>query len=202
MTGGMMMKQDMVTRKVFGAVAVGLVALVAFGGFQAIGAFFAALVLWPKPKADAGAEAETAAEPEPAPAPKPAAAPAPKKAAAEPAPKKAAPKPEPAGPKLKAAPEGAPMLLTEPVGAPDDLKLLKGVGPKLEAVLNDMGFFHFDQIAQWTPAQVAWVDENMEGVNRGRASRDGWVDQAKILATGALTEFAKRVEAGEVPTSQ
>ena len=73
---------------------------------------------------------------------------------------------------------------------------------KLEATLNEMGFFHFDQIAAWTPAQIAWVDGALEGVNRGRASRDDWVAQAKLLATGGLTEFAQRVEAGEVPTSQ
>jgi NADH-quinone oxidoreductase subunit E len=95
------------------------------------------------------------------------------------------------------------VLLAEAVGGkPDDLKLIRGVGPKLESTLNDMGFFHFDQIAAWTPAQVDWVDRTLEGVNRGRATRDDWVSQAKLLATGELTEFAKRVEAGEVPTSQ
>jgi predicted flap endonuclease-1-like 5' DNA nuclease len=36
-------------------------------------------------------------------------------------------------------------------GKPDDLKKISGVGPKLEGVLNEMGFYHFDQIAAWTP---------------------------------------------------
>ncbi len=36
-----------------------------------------------------------------------------------------------------------------------------GVGPKLEGVLNDIGIYHFDQIASWTPEEVAWADENL-----------------------------------------
>lgn len=66
--------------------------------------------------------------------------------------------------------------------AADDLTLLKGVGPKLVVGLNKAGIYHFDQIAAWTTSEVAWVDENIAGV-RGRASRDGWVDQAKSLMT-------------------
>ena len=75
----------------------------------------------------------------------------------------------------------------------DDLKKIKGVGPKLEQLLHQLGFFHYDQIAKWTPAEVAWVDENLEGF-KGRVSRDGWVEQAKVLATGGETEFSKRVK--------
>jgi predicted flap endonuclease-1-like 5' DNA nuclease len=68
-------------------------------------------------------------------------------------------------------------------GAADDLKQIKGVGPKLEKLLNSMGFYHYDQVAAWTAAEVAWVDENLEGF-KGRVSRDGWVAQAKGLAGG------------------
>jgi NADH-quinone oxidoreductase subunit E len=82
-------------------------------------------------------------------------------------------------------------------GRADDLKKIKGVGPKLEKVLNSMGFFHFDQIAGWTAAEVAWVDENLEGF-KGRVSRDDWVTQAKLLASGGETEFSKRVDKGDV----
>ena len=78
-------------------------------------------------------------------------------------------------------------------GKADDLKMIKGVGPKLEALLNSMGFFHFDQIAAWTEAELAWVDENLEGF-KGRASRDEWVAQAKLLAGGAETEFSARAK--------
>jgi predicted flap endonuclease-1-like 5' DNA nuclease len=68
-------------------------------------------------------------------------------------------------------------------GKADDLKLIKGVGPKLEALCNKLGFWHFDQIANWTPAEVAWVDENLEGF-KGRVSREDWITQARDLAAG------------------
>ncbi|MGB3317045.1 MAG: NADH-quinone oxidoreductase subunit NuoE [Albidovulum sp.] len=82
-------------------------------------------------------------------------------------------------------------------GGADDLKMIKGVGPKLEQMLHGMGFFHFDQVAAWSEAELAWVDDNLEGF-KGRASRDGWIDQAKLLAEGGQTEFSKRVKKGEV----
>jgi NADH-quinone oxidoreductase subunit E len=75
----------------------------------------------------------------------------------------------------------------------DDLKMIKGVGPKLEKLLHSMGFFHFDQVAKWSAAEIAWVDENLEGF-KGRVSRDDWVDQATKLASGGETEFSKRAK--------
>ncbi|MGB1236132.1 MAG: NADH-quinone oxidoreductase subunit NuoE [Planktomarina sp.] len=82
-------------------------------------------------------------------------------------------------------------------GGADDLKMIKGVGPKMEGMLHKLGFFHFDQVAAWTANEVAWVDENLEGF-KGRVSRDNWVDQAKTLASGGETEFASRVKKGSV----
>ena len=79
--------------------------------------------------------------------------------------------PEPAAPETLTAPRG---------GKADDLKLLKGVGPKLEKLLNELGFYHFDQIASWTPEQVAWVDERLSF--KGRIEREGWIEQARELA--------------------
>jgi NADH-quinone oxidoreductase subunit E len=79
----------------------------------------------------------------------------------------------------------------------DDLKMIKGVGPKLEIMLNDLGFYHFDQIAAWSAAEVAWVNDNLAGF-KGRVSRDNWVEQARKLATGQETEFSKRVSDGDV----
>ncbi|OCX61142.1 NADH-quinone oxidoreductase subunit E [Thioclava sp. SK-1] len=73
----------------------------------------------------------------------------------------------------------------------DDLKLIKGIGPKLEETLNQMGVFHYDQIAAWTGAELAWVDDNLEGF-KGRATRDDWVEQAQTLASGEETDFAAR----------
>ena len=75
----------------------------------------------------------------------------------------------------------------------DDLKMIKGVGPKLENLLHGLGFFHFDQISKWTKSEITWVDENLEGF-KGRVSRDKWVSQAKILAKGGKTEFSKRAK--------
>jgi predicted flap endonuclease-1-like 5' DNA nuclease len=82
-------------------------------------------------------------------------------------------------------------------GKADDLKQIKGVGPKLEQLCHALGFFHFDQIANWTAEEIAWVDANLEGF-KGRVSRDGWVEQAKTLAAGGTTEFAERVKDGDV----
>lgn len=82
-------------------------------------------------------------------------------------------------------------------GGPDNLKEIKGVGPKMEKMLHSMGFFHFDQIANWTADEEAWVNANLEGF-KGRVSRDNWVEQAKILASGGETEFSKRVDKGDV----
>jgi NADH-quinone oxidoreductase subunit E len=82
-------------------------------------------------------------------------------------------------------------------GGADDLKKIKGVGPKLEELLHSLGYYHFDQIAKWGPAEIAWVDANLEGFN-GRATRDEWVEQAKLLAAGGETEFSERVDKGDV----
>ncbi|MEL7515658.1 MAG: NADH-quinone oxidoreductase subunit E [Pseudomonadota bacterium] len=78
-------------------------------------------------------------------------------------------------------------------GGPDDLKLIKGVGPKLEGLLHALGFFHFDQVAAWSADEVAWVDQNLKGF-KGRVSRDNWVEQAKALASGEDTEFSQRAK--------
>lgn len=79
----------------------------------------------------------------------------------------------------------------------DNLKEIKGVGPKMEVMLNEMGFYHFDQVAGWSGAEVSWVDQNLKGF-KGRVSRDNWVEQAKILASGGETEFSKKVDKGGV----
>ena len=78
-------------------------------------------------------------------------------------------------------------------GGADDLKMIKGVGPKLETLLHSMGVYHFDQVAAWSEAELAWVDANLEGF-KGRASRDDWAGQAKALASGGETEFSKRAK--------
>jgi NADH-quinone oxidoreductase subunit E len=125
--------------------------------------------------------------------------------ATDPAPASApapAPAVEPAAPVVADAPaqaeDAAPATLAGPRdGQADNLKEIKGVGPKLEQMLHQMGFYHFDQIAAWTEAEVTWVNENLAGF-KGRATRDNWVAQAKILAAGGETEFSARVGKGDV----
>jgi len=96
------------------------------------------------------------------------------------------------------AADGKPELLKKArAGGADDLKQIKGVGPKMEKMLNTMGVFHFDQVASWRAKEVQWVDDNLEGF-KGRVSRDEWVKQAKVLARGGTTEFAKKVKKGGV----
>jgi NADH-quinone oxidoreductase subunit E len=81
-------------------------------------------------------------------------------------------------------------------GVPDHLKRIKGVGPKIEGVLHELGIYHFDQIAAWGPAELAWIDAHIEGFS-GRAIREDWVGQAAILASGGETEHSRRVDRGE-----
>jgi NADH-quinone oxidoreductase subunit E len=77
----------------------------------------------------------------------------------------------------------APELLKKPRGKADDLKLIWGVGPALEKLLNKIGVYHFDQVASWSAADLKFVDEKLEGF-KGRAKRDEWVKQSKKLAKG------------------
>lgn len=102
--------------------------------------------------------------------------------AAKPAAKKAAPK---AAPKAEAAADAAASkkptnLLTEAKGNADDLKKIGGVGPKLEKTLNEAGVFHFWQIAEWGPEEIAHMDDLLSF--KGRIERDDWIGQAKTFA--------------------
>jgi len=96
------------------------------------------------------------------------------------------------------APEG---LLDAPRdGRKDNLTRIKGIGIKIDEALNSIGIWHFDQIAVWTEENMAWADKEL--AFPGRAKRDDWVGQAKLLAEGKETEFSKRVDKGEVASSK
>jgi predicted flap endonuclease-1-like 5' DNA nuclease len=73
----------------------------------------------------------------------------------------------------------APALFEKPVGRPDDLLKIKGIGPKLGQLLNSLGVWHYRQIAGWTPAEVAWVNAKIDF--KGRIQREGWQAQATAL---------------------
>jgi len=95
-----------------------------------------------------------------------------------------------------APPAPAPGMLAAPRGGrADDLKRIKGIGPKLEALLNQVGVWHFDQIAAWKAKDIAQVDERLVGFH-GRITRDEWVKQARALAAGG-TAPAGRTRAGK-----
>ena len=81
-------------------------------------------------------------------------------------------------------------LLLEPAfGQPDDLEQIGGVGPMLEALLNEIGVFYYWQVAEWTPEDLAWVESKLMHF-RGRILRDDWVGRARTLAAGQMA--AKR----------
>jgi NADH-quinone oxidoreductase subunit E len=76
-------------------------------------------------------------------------------------------------------------------GQPDDLKLIKGVGPAIERELNGLGFYHFDQIANWSPAEVEWVAQRM-GVAGRKILKEDFVAQARALVERDSTAYAQR----------
>lgn len=83
----------------------------------------------------------------------------------------------------------------------DDLKRIRGIGAVNEKALNGLGIYQFSQIAEWSSENVQWVEGFL--AFPGRITREDWVTQARVLASGGTTEFAKKVDDGEVdyPTS-
>jgi predicted flap endonuclease-1-like 5' DNA nuclease len=137
----------------------------------------------------------------------PAAAPAPKaetkpKVAAAPkaeAKPKAAAKPKAEPAPVAAAPAGGSKpkaLKAARKGVADDLKVIEGIGPAMEKLLNEGGVFHIDQIAAWGPAEVEWMDGNLKGF-KGRVTRDKWVAQAKLIGEVGLEEFLRRAKTND-----
>ncbi len=120
-------------------------------------------------------------------------------------------------PKVKTPP--APKPVVKPVSAPkpkakvskpkpkpvpkptqkDDLKRIKGIGPQNEGRLNNIGIMQFAQIAAWNAKEQREMGERL--AFPGRIEREEWVKQAKVLAKGGTTDFAKRVDKGEVGSS-
>ncbi|UFZ06748.1 cell envelope biogenesis protein TolA [Bradyrhizobium ontarionense] len=99
-------------------------------------------------------------------------------------------------PLTTAAADDRPPALPAPDGTADDLKLLKGIGPKNERILNDIGVYHFSQIAEWSPAHASWVGDHM--AFPGRIEREHWIAQAKLLAAGFDTAHSTAVKSGAI----
>lgn len=80
----------------------------------------------------------------------------------------------------------APRTLPKPDGSADDLTRIKGIGPKLSALLNELGIYHFRQIADWSEAEARWVDDYIS--YKGRVTREKWIPQAlSLMANGSAT---------------
>ncbi len=77
-------------------------------------------------------------------------------------------------------------------GPADPLTRMKGLGPKAEAALNALGVSRYAQIASWTEADVTRIDQQM-GAFKGRITRDRWVEQARLPATGDTAGFEATV---------
>jgi NADH-quinone oxidoreductase subunit E len=93
----------------------------------------------------------------------------------------------------KASAAGPLRLKAPRAGKADDLKEIEGIGPAMEKLVNELGFYHFEQIANWSDADVALVDAEMKGF-KGRITRDRWVAQAKIIVTEGLEAFRERAK--------
>ena len=77
----------------------------------------------------------------------------------------------------------------EKPATPDDLKLISGVGPKIESILHELGIFTFAQVASWHEAERHWVDGYLNF--KGRIERDDWIKQAAALAKGGEAEYIR-----------
>ena len=73
-------------------------------------------------------------------------------------------------------------LLSAPRGQKDNLQAIFGIGPKLELQLNNLGIFHFDQIAQFSNDDILWVARHLKSFP-GRIVRDRWISQAESLSS-------------------
>ena len=134
------------------------------------------------------AEAKTAKAkaPKKTAATKAAAKPVAEKAKSEKAPKAKAEKAKaPAAPKAKAA-KPAPTA-----SIPDNLELIKGLGPKVNTLLKGLGVTSFAQVARWTDADVSEIDAKL-GAFAGRITRDNWIDQAQLLSAGDIAGFEQK----------
>lgn len=67
-------------------------------------------------------------------------------------------------------------------GAPDDLRMVEGITPRIESTLNSLGVYHFDQIAAWSSSNIDWLERYL--AFKGRIGREKWVEQARTLVLG------------------
>lgn len=99
--------------------------------------------------------------------------------------------------KKNSAIDNKPLILTSPklVGR-DSLIKIKGITTKIESDLNNLGIYHFDQIAKWSTKNCEWIEEFLLLPKIVRGNQ--WVEQAKVLTSGRDTEYSLRVSNGEI----
>lgn len=91
-----------------------------------------------------------------------------------------------------------PALLSEPInGTPDDFKRIKGIGLVLEQALQELGLYHYHQLATLTTENAKWVEHHVGFP--GRVKRENWTAQARSLAAGKVTEYSNRFDKGKTP---
>jgi predicted flap endonuclease-1-like 5' DNA nuclease len=73
----------------------------------------------------------------------------------------------------------------------DDLKRIRGIGVLIEKKLNSLGITQYEQVANWTGADIERISRILDF--KGRIEREHWIEQARILATGGQTEFSRRI---------
>jgi len=91
-----------------------------------------------------------------------------------------------------------PELLNQPInGVADDLKRIKGIGLVLEQALQELGIYHYSQLATLTTDNIKWVEHHVGFP--GRVKRENWKAQSHALADGKITEYSSRFDKGETP---
>ncbi|HTO28209.1 MAG TPA: NADH dehydrogenase subunit E, partial [Devosia sp.] len=100
-----------------------------------------------------------------------------------------APKANPAEVNPVAEKGGSAPLFAAPAGAPDDLKLISGVGPVLEGRLNALGITKWSQVAAFSADDITKVEDSLSF--KGRVTRDNWLAQAAALAKGGEAEYIR-----------
>ncbi len=78
---------------------------------------------------------------------------------------------------------------TAPPAGPDDLKKIEGIDEAAEQILNSKGVNKYAQIAGWQAVHVQKVDSLLG--TPGRVSKQNWIEQAKVLASGGQTAFSR-----------
>lgn len=84
-------------------------------------------------------------------------------------------------------------------GTKDNLQRIKGIGKVNEGKLNGLGIYYFSQIKDWSASEARWVGTFLSF--SGRIEREDWIGQAEVLSSGGETDFAKRVDKGQISSS-